>query len=177
MLPDDEPAPTTSAAGTGLRGLAVVVASLAAVVALAGALFAAFNTRQVSANAARDDEQKQVLGVAQQIALDFAAYDYRHLAADFKRVADESTGTFHTQYLSGSTELATLIVKAKAVSTAEVVGAGISHLGPRGATVVLALNRKITNTSAPSGQTESFGIKMTLQRTGDSWLASQVTPL
>ncbi len=174
MSPDDDSA---AKADTGLRGVTVVVGTIAAVVALAGALFAAFSTRQVSADAARVNAQKEVLGAAQKIALDFAAYDYRHLPEDFKRVADESTGTFHTQYLSGSTELASLIVKAKAVSTAEVVGAGVTHVGPRGATVVLALNRTITNTSATSGQHESFGIQMTLQRSGTRWLASQVTPL
>lgn len=174
MQPDE---PSAAPTRPDRRYLTVTVAILAAVIALVGALLAAFAGRQISRESAATDLRKQVLGAASQIALNFAAYDYRHLAADFKRVADESTGQFHTQYVSQSAQAASLIIKAKAVSTAEVAGAGVSSLAAGKATVVVALNRTITNSSAPSGQNNSFGVQMTLLRQHGRWLASEVTPL
>lgn len=160
-----------------VTGAALAVAAAAFVVAVAGSALAALSTRQLSGAQHATSVRDQALAAARQIAVDFAAYDYRNLAADFKRVADESTGTFHSQYVTQSTGVHDLIVKAKAVSTAEVAGAGVVESTGSQATVVIALNRVVRNTSVPNGQNDSFGLQIVLMHTHGQWLASQVKPL
>jgi Mce-associated membrane protein len=120
---------------------------------------------------------REALAAGRQIAVDFAAYDYRHLQDDFRRVVRESTGSFRKHYETSFNGVQDLIIKAKAVSQAEVDGAGVVDASGRSATVVVAVSRTVKNTSVPKGQTDSFGLQIVLRHVGDRWLATQVTPL
>lgn len=153
------------------------VALLAMAVAVAAAGLAALTVRTVSRSQASASASAEALAAGRQIAVDFAAYDYRHIAEDFKRVADESVGKFHQQYLTSSTGLRDLIVKAKAVSKAEVASAGVVDAGDSHATIVVALNRTLTNTDTPQPQDGALGVEITLVRQNGRWLASDVKPL
>ena len=157
---------TSALIGTGALVLCTAAAALAGVAA-----------KQLSGREHRASYRDQALAAGRQIAVDFAAYDYRHLQADFKRVVGESTGAFKSQYASQSAGVQDLIIKAKAVSTAEIASAGVVDAGPNNASVVVALNRTVTNTSVPNGQKDSFGVQIDLRRIGGHWLASKVTPL
>lgn len=155
----------------------VLVGTGALVFCTAAAGLAAVAAKQVSDRSEKASVREQALAAGRQIAVDFAAYDYRHLQQDFKRVVDESTGSFKSQYSSQAAQVQDLVVKAKAVSTAEVASAGVVDAGPRTASVVVAVNRTISNTSVPNGQKDSFGLEITLRLVGGHWLASQVKPL
>lgn len=159
------------------RGMAVAVATGALVAAVLAAGLAALGVRQVSRSEDGAGARADALGAARQIAIDFAAYDYRHLDQDFQRVAGESVGSFRKKYLSSSAGVQDLIVKAKSVSTAEVASAGVVEADGTSATVVLAVNRTVKNTSVPNGQTDSFGLQIVLLHRNGHWLASEVTPL
>lgn len=143
----------------------------------AAAALSALAAKQVSDREHTASTREQALAAGRQIAVDFAAYDYRHLQADFKRVVSESTGAFKSQYATQSAGVQDLIIKAKAVSTAEVASAGVVNAGPRAATVVVAVDRTISNSSVPNGQKDSFGVEITLRLIGGHWLASEVKPL
>jgi Mce-associated membrane protein len=153
------------------------VAVGAFVVAVAVAVLAALGAGQVSGSRKAAAERESALGAARQLAVDFAAYDYHQLNADFQRVASESTGTFRQQFLTQSAGVKDLIVKAKSMSTAEVVSAGVVEGSGARATVVLALNRTVTNTSVPKGQSDSFGLQIVMLHVHGQWLASEVKPL
>jgi hypothetical protein len=45
------------------------------------------------------------------------------------------------------------------------------------ATVVIALNRTVDNSSLDTPQSDSFGLQIVLLHKGGRWLASEVTPL
>jgi Mce-associated membrane protein len=155
----------------------VLVGTVALVLCTAAASLAAVAAKQVSDREDTASVRSQVLSAGRQIAIDFSAYDYRHLQEDFKRVVSEATGSFKTQYASSSAGVQDLIVKAKAVSTAEIASAGVVDVGPRTASVVVAVNRRISNTSVPNGQRDSFGLQIQLRLVGNRWLASNVKPL
>ena len=155
----------------------VLIGTGALAVCTAAAAMAAVAAKQVSDREDRSSVREQALAAGRQIAVDFAAYDYRHLQADFKRVVSESTGSFKSQYASQSAGVQDLIIKAKAVSSAEVASAGVVDVGSRSATVVVAVNRTISNTSVPNGQKDSFGVEIQLRLVGGRWLANDVKPL
>jgi Mce-associated membrane protein len=159
------------------RRLLPLLSAVALVIAVGAAVLAALTARQMS-DAEHDASVRDgALAAGRQIAVDFAAYDYRHIAEDFKRVADESTGKFHEQYLSQSAQAHELIVKAKSVSTAEVASAGLVSADDKRATVVVALNRTIDNVSLEQPQNDSFGLEILLLFQRGRWLASEVNPL
>jgi Mce-associated membrane protein len=121
--------------------------------------------------------REQVLAAGRQIAVDFASYDYRHIDADFRRVANEATGEFKKQFVTQSAGVRPYVIKAKSVSTAEVASAGLVDIAPASATVVIALDRTIKTTTAPNGQQAALGVEIDLVRQGGRWLASGVKPL
>lgn len=161
---------------TASRGALNAVVALA-VIAVAGAAGAAAGAVKLSHHDETSDIHSQVLSAARQIAVDFAVYDYRHIDADFTRVANESTGSFKSQFVSSSAGVRELIIKAKAVSKAEVAAEGLVGASSKHASVVVALDRTVTNTSAPKGQHDSFGLQIELVRVNGHWLASGVKPL
>jgi Mce-associated membrane protein len=152
----------------------VIVGTAALVLCTAAAGLAAVGARQLSHREDASSLREQALAAGRQIAVDFAAYDYRHLQQDFDRVVNETTGALRTQYASQSAGIQDLVIKAKAVSTAEVKSAGLVGAGSKGATVIVALDRLVKNTSAPNGQPDSFGMQIVLRKIHGRWLASSV---
>jgi Mce-associated membrane protein len=159
------------------RGVSVAVATAALVVTLAAGALAAVTASRLSHANATTESRQQALAAARQIAVDFAAYDYRQIDKDFARVAAQSTGSFRQQYVQQSAGVRDLIVQVKAVSTAQAVAAAVVNSSARAATVVVALNRTVANTKVPKGTTDAFGVQIGLVRRGDRWLASAVKPL
>lgn len=155
----------------------VAVGAGALVLCTGAAAMTAVAATQVSDREEASSLRQQALSAGRQIAVDFAAYDYRHLDADLKRVSSESTGTFKKQFISSFTGLQDVFAKAQAVATAEVASAGVVDAGPRRATVVVAIDRTITNTSVPKGQKDSLAVQLTLVHTDGRWLASDLKPL
>jgi Mce-associated membrane protein len=168
---------TPRPAAAARRAWTIVAAVAALVVALAAGALAAVGATKLSHGDALDEARTQALSAARKVAVDFSAYNYQQLDQDFARVAAESTGAFRDDYLKQSAGVKDLIVQVKAVSTAEVAGAAVVESSARSATVVLALNRLVTNTKVPKGQRDSFGLELTLVKKGSHWLASQVKPL
>jgi Mce-associated membrane protein len=144
---------------------------------VAASVLSALSIRAVSRSEGASAVSVEALAAGRQIAVDFAAYDYRHIAEDFKRVADESVGEFHKQYLTGSTGVHEDIVKLKAVSTAEVASAAVVNATPTRATVVVAVNRTVDNTRLEQPQKEYFGVEISLVHQRGRWLASDLKPL
>jgi Mce-associated membrane protein len=171
------PGPDIETHTRGTARVPVLVGAAAVVVALTGSALAAVGAGQVSRSGDRTSLRQQVLAVGRQIAVDFSAYDYRHLKQDFDRVVSESTGGFRTEFQTSSAGLQDVIIKIKAVSTAEVASAGLVSASPTDATVLVAVNRRVTNTSAPNGQSDSFGLQISLRHIGGRWLASRIQPL
>jgi Mce-associated membrane protein len=161
---------------TATRGVPTAVVALAAI-AVTGAATAGAGALKLSHHDHATDLHAQVLSAARQIAIDFAVYDYRHIDTDFSRVANESTGKFKSQFVSSSAGVRELIIKAKAVSKAEIAAEGLVGASAKHASVVVALDRTVTNTSAPKGQHDSFGLEIDLVRVNGHWLAAGVKPL
>jgi len=116
----------------------VVIGAGALVLCTGAAALAGVAAKQLSDRQHSASFQQQALAAGRQIAIDFAAYDYRHLQADFTRVMNESTGAFKSQYSTQSAGVQDLIIKAKAVSTAEIASAGVVDAGAHNASAGLS---------------------------------------
>lgn len=162
------------------RAVAVTAGVTAAVVALGGGALAAVQAHQLSdrsAVAAKVSRQNEALAAGRQIAVDFVAYDYRHIDADFTRVVGESVGALAKDFATQSASVRALIVQAKAVSTATVASAALVSASGSSARVLISLDRTIVNTSAPNGQSNAVDLQLDLVRQHGHWFASAVKPL
>ena len=149
----------------------------ALVVAITGAALAAVGVRQLSDDSSLAAARASALAAGRHIAIDVASYDYRHIDRDFTNVSNEATGKFLSEFSTQSAGVRDAIVSVKAVSQAQIASAGVVNVSGDSAQVIVALNRTVTNASAPKGTNSAFGIQMFLVRRHGRWLASQVNPL
>jgi len=149
----------------------------ALVVAMAGAALAAVGAHRLSHDAALAQARASALAAGRHIAVDLASYDYREIDRDFTRVSDEATGKFLSDFATQSAGVRDAIVSVKAVSQAQIASAGVVNVSANSAQVIVALNRTVTNASAPKGTSSAFGVQMFLVKRHGRWLASQVNPL
>lgn len=162
------------------RAAAVAVGVAAAIVAVGSGALAAYQAHQLSDRshvAAQVSRQNEALAAGRQIAVDFLAYDYRHIDADFTRVVGETVGSLSKDFATQSAGVRDLIVKAKAVSTATVASAGLVSVTATTARVVISLDRTVFNTSAPKGQSNAVDLQLDLVKQHGRWLASAVKPV
>jgi hypothetical protein len=114
-----------------------------------------------------------------QIAVDFTSFDYRTLAADYKRTAAHATPAFAKTYLQQSRLVASFVKKAKAISTSSVVATGLVAFDPTAgtATVNVALNDTTKNVKSPAGAVQYYRMSVDLVKQGGVWLAQGVNPV
>jgi Mce-associated membrane protein len=158
------------------RAFTVVAAALVVIVGL-GALAAVSVRAADHRSDAGNADRSTLLAVGGQLAVDFTSFDYRHLDADFTATAKRATPAFAKTYLAQSKSVASVITKAKAVSTSQVVATGLKSSSATNAVVLVAVNDLTKNTQSPKGTTQYFRMQISLVRQNGQWLANQVEPL
>lgn len=159
----------------GARGSRWVVGGLAVV--LVG-LLVAIGMVLTSRGAVDDDlttAQRQVAEAAGAEAVAFLTVDHRDMAPLIDAVLEGATGDFAEQYESQRERLTSEAVRTKATSTGEVVALGVGDLDDDSATVLVAANSTVTNSSTGrEGQVRYYRLRLDLVRVGERWLTSNV---
>lgn len=159
----------------GARGGTWVVGGLAlALVALLVAIGLV-----VSSRGSVDDDltasQQQVAAAARAEALAFLAVDHTDMDPLVDAVLAGATGDFAEQYAAQRDTLTSEAIRTEATSTGEVVALGVGALKDDSATVLVAANSTVTNTSTGSeGQVRYYRLRLDLVREGERWLTSNV---
>lgn len=133
----------------------------------------------VTSRGSVDDElgaaQREVADAARVEALAFLTVDHRDMDPLIDAVLDGATGDFAEQYESQRERLASEAVRTEATSTGEVVALGVGDLDDDSATVLVAANSTVTNTSTGSeGEVRYYRLRLDLVREGERWLTSNV---
>lgn len=159
----------------GVRGGRWVIGGLAVVLA---ALLVAIGLVATSRGSVDDDlstAQREVAEAAQAQAVAFLTVDHRDMDAVIDAVLEGATGEFAEQYESQRERLTRGAVRTKASSTGEVVALGVGDLDDDSATVLVAANSTVTNTSTGSdGEVRYYRLRLDLVREGERWLTSNV---
>ena len=159
----------------GARGVIWVIGSLA--VALV-ALLVAIGVVMSSQESVDDDltaAQREVARAASTEALAFLAVDHTDMDPLIDAVLAGATGDFAEQYAAQRERLTSEAVRTEATSTGEVVALGVGELDEDSATVLIAANSTVTNSSTGSeGQVRYYRLRLDLVRDGGRWLTSDV---
>ena len=116
--------------------------------------------------------QHEVAAAARAEALAFLTVDHRTMDVVVERVLDGATGEFREEYESQSRRLTREATRTRATSAGEVVALGVSDLGDDAATVLVAANSTVTNTSTDEPQVRYYRLELGLVREDGRWLTS-----
>jgi Mce-associated membrane protein len=142
------------------------------------ALLVAIGVVVTSQDAVDDDltsAQREVAEAARVEALAFLTVDHTDMDPLIDAVLAGATGDFAEQYESQRDTLTSEAIRTEATSTGEVVALGVGDLDDDSATVLVAANSTVTNTSTGSeGQVRYYRLRLDLVREGERWLTSHV---
>ena len=133
----------------------------------------------VASRAAGDDElaaaQREVARAARTEAVAFLTVDHEDMDPLIDAVLAGATGEFAEQYAAQREMLTSEAIRTEATSTGEVVALGVGDLDAESATVLVAANSTVTNTSTgPEGQVRYYRLRLDLVREDGRWLTSNV---
>ena len=142
------------------------------------ALLVAIGLVVTSRDAVDDDltsAQREVAEAARVEALAFLTVDHTDMDPLIDAVLAGATGDFAEQYESQRDTLTSEAIRTEATSTGEVVALGVGDLDDDSATVLVAANSTVTNTSTgDKGQVRYYRLRLDLVREGERWLTSNV---
>jgi cytoskeletal protein RodZ len=118
---------------------------------------------------------QSAIAAAKVYAVEFGSYDYRHLDADFAKVAAHLTPSFKKSYLQSSSQLKPAIEQVKGVAVGTVRAAGLVSATSTTAVVTIFLDQKVTTAQSSTPRIDRDRLIVTLTRSGDSWLISKLT--
>lgn len=119
--------------------------------------------------------QREVAAAARTEAMAFLTVDHTDMDPLIDAVLAGATGDFAEQYASQRDTLTSEAIRTEATSTGEVVALGVGSLAGDSATVLVAANSTVTNTSTGSeGQVRYYRLRLDLVREGERWLTSNV---
>lgn len=130
-----------------------------------------YNLHQENLQQQRDQD---ILAAARQEALNFVSIDYRNFDQDSKNVLAGATGDFKQQFSDQTQTLKSLVTANKAVSSGQVLQAGVVTANATNARVLVVADGTVANTAAPGGQVRNYRLQMDLVDQGGTWLTSDI---
>jgi Mce-associated membrane protein len=114
-----------------------------------------------------------VLQAARSNVVDLTSFDYLTIDDDIEQARRVTTGDLTDESVSGLEEARQQIVDAQAVTSSEVVGAGVTRATEDEGTVVMVIATTRQAAGVPA-QVRRDRIEVDLQREGDRWLLSAI---
>lgn len=126
----------------------------------------------------QEDTRQQALTQAAQLVPDILSYDFNTVDDHFTSSLEHLGGEFRTQFESVSKDV--IIPSAKqrqVVTSATVVESSVVSVDADAATVLMFLNQSTTSTDSPAPKLDGSRVQVSLQRDGDSWQITEMTPV
>jgi Mce-associated membrane protein len=176
VQPARAPAPADDAAVADRRpgrrpaGLRLALA-LAVVAALVQAVVLG---RQLQAERNRAQDRADAVATARQVAANFSTLSYRTFDRDIARVAAETTGSFHQDFVAQAAQIKKVVVQDRSVSTGQVGPVALVSSTPTSARVLVSLDANVTNTATTTPAARHYRVQLDLAKVHGRWLASQL---
>ena len=165
---------STPAAGAAPRrtGLVRVLTGLVVVLLVAVGVLAWVVKGHRDDRDAVEAAREAALRAGRQAILNLDALSAATIDADIKRVLDGSTGTFKKQFADASDDLKSLVVSRKTVSSGTVLSAGVVRADLDSATVLVAVDRLVKDSTDKDGTTARDRWKVDLEKHDGRWLVA-----
>jgi Mce-associated membrane protein len=178
--PSSESAPPPAGAAPlapRTRRALVVLAAVGLVLVVASVVLALVGKQHTDAREEREGARDAALSAARQAILNLDALSAATIDADLKRVLASATGSFKDEFSKAQADLKTRIVQVKTVSSGQVLSAGVVRSDPDTATVLVAVDRTVKDSSNATGVVAHDRWKLDLEKHGGRWLVADLQPV
>lgn len=175
----DQVSPPTARRPLSRRArVAVVVLGVLAVLLAASSVGLAITVKaHVDDRDALDEARGAAVAAARQEIVNLDSLSWSTIDEDLKRVLDGATGTFKDQFARAQKDLKPVVVQRKSVSTATVLYAGVVRADTDTATVLVAVDRTVKDSTDPQGAVAHDRWRVDLEKHGGRWLVSDLEPV
>jgi Mce-associated membrane protein len=123
------------------------------------------------------DARNDALTAGRQLIVNLDSISAATIDRDLTRVLDGSTGKFKEQFERAKDQLKALVVQRKTVSSGRVLSAGVVRADAESATLLVAADRTVTDTTSPQGQVGHDRWKVEMEKRGGKWLVAELEPV
>ncbi|MEU4839670.1 hypothetical protein [Nocardia testacea] len=153
------------------RALGRALAGVVVVAALAVSGFSIWNHHQAGVRQARADEY---LAAARQGVLALTSMDSGRATDDVRRVLDNSTGAFRTDFQTRSEDFAKVVEQSKVATQGEITASAVESMTDESAVVLVSAVSRITNSAGAQQEPRVWRLSVTVTRDGPDPKMSKV---
>lgn len=124
-----------------------------------------------------DSARQDALSAGRQAILNLDSLSAKTIDKDLARVVAGSTGTFKDQFVKAQADLKNLVVERETVSSGKILSAGVVRSDRDTATVLVAVDRNVKDSTNPDGVTAHDRWKVLLEKHGGRWLVADLQPV
>ncbi|MCX0274586.1 hypothetical protein NLM24_28620 [Nocardia zapadnayensis] len=153
------------------RALGRTLAGVVVVAALVVSGFSIWNHHRIGVEQARADEY---LAAARQGVLALTSMDSGRAADDVRRVLDNSTGAFRTDFQTRSEDFTKVVEQSKVATKGEITASAVESMTDESAVVLVSAVSRITNSAGAQQEPRVWRLSVTVTRDGPDLKMSKV---
>ncbi|MDV8068878.1 mce associated protein mas1a [Rhodococcus sp. IEGM 1366] len=157
-----------------LRRLKTPRTALTAVLALALVAAVAAWGFQMYSESRNNTLRQEALGTAREYSVIMSSFDYQDLDANKDSIASMSTDEFAGTYRTMVDSLRDVVAGGQGQATATAAHVGIESMDSSSATVLVFVDQEAKNVAAPQGNAQKYRMVISMVRSNDQWLVSNV---
>ena len=155
---------------SGRMAARVLVAVIVLVSLVAGG-YSMWNHQQITAGQAREDE---FLNAAREGVIALTTLDSGRATDDVKRVLDNSTGAFRTDFQTRSEDFTKVVEQSEVATQGEITAAAVESMTDESAVVLVSAVSRVTNTAGAEQEPRVWRLSVTVTREGPEPKMSKV---
>ncbi|MGB8649796.1 MAG: hypothetical protein WCD35_03955 [Mycobacteriales bacterium] len=159
------------------RVLVVVLGALVLVLAASSIALAFVAKAHRDDRAALENARQSALTAGRQAIVNLDAISVTTIDSDLDRVLAGATGQFKDQFSKARADLKQLVLARKTVSSGTILSAGVVRADTDSATVLVAVDRLVKDTTSADGVTAHDRWRLDLEKHGGRWLVADLQPV
>ena len=159
------------------RVAVLALITLAAVLAVLCAVLALQQSGHTQHRQRLEDARAAAVRAARQEILNLDGLSAATIDRDLGRVLDGASGTFGTEFRKSQANLKTIITTQKTVTSGTNIAAGVVRADEATATVLVAVDRRVKDTSNAQGVVAHDRWQLDLEQHGGRWLVNELQPV
>ncbi|MFD0361682.1 h domain protein [Nocardia sp. GCM10030253] len=159
-----------------LRGKILLLAT--AVIVVVAGIVAGINGFRYWDDRQSEQSRAEAVAAADHTVSAMFTYDYKTVDTELPKAADQLSASFREDYLKLIQQAIAPGAKEKQLSVkATTVARGVVSADRSRAVVLIFLNQVTTSQESPQGTSTGSRVRVTVDKSDDNWLVSQVTPV
>lgn len=169
---DETPAPSRRGGGA----LVVKIVAMTLAILCTGALIAvsAYMVTQHRRVLGEEKLNSEYLAAGRQSVITLMSLDFNNAEEDVKRIIENSTGSFKTDFEDQAEDFVKVAQDSKVVTDVTVTAAAVETMNKDSATVLVAATSRVTNAAGAKQEPRAWRLSVDLQRDGGQIKMSKV---